>query len=95
MISTFNEINAEDNRRESAADGMVFIPERMRLARAEDPARASPSVLPDGHRFVKADCPSGGKYGLNISIPLSNHLSHPPKFVEIVRWLIGCKSNIF
>ncbi len=54
----------------------------MGLARTEDPARACPFVVPNGHGLVKAYHPRGQELFGHVVVPRLNHLAYLPKLVE-------------
>ena len=53
-ILSFDHLDGEEDIAEAATRRVVFITKGVRFAWTKHPPGASPSVVPDGHRLVKA-----------------------------------------
>ena len=55
----------------------------MGLPKAKYPSWAYPSVIPDGHGLIEADCPRGKEDKSHMVIPCLYHLANLPKLINI------------
>ena len=62
---------------------MVFISIGMRIPGAEDPPRACPPIMPDGHALIQADGPPSGECGGHVVVECLNHLADLPELVTV------------
>ena len=82
-ILSFDDLDGEEDVAETATRRVVFITKRVWLARTEDPSRACPLVVPNGHALVKTHHPRGDKAIGHVLVPGPDHLPDLPELVAI------------
>ena len=84
-ILSFDDLDGEEDVAEAATRRVVFITKWVRLAWTEDPSRACPLVVPNGHALVKTHHPRGDKEIGHVLVPGPDHLPDLPELVAICR----------
>ena len=65
---------------------MILVTIRVRLPRAEDPAWARPSIIPNQHGFIEANNPCREEYRSHVLVEGRQHLPDLPKLISKGRW---------
>ena len=80
-ILSFDDLYGEEDVVEAATRRVVFITKWVRLAWTEDPSRARPLVVPNGHALIKKHHPRGDEAIGQFLVPGPDHL---PDLLELV-----------